>query len=116
MGKAGKIQSRSSATAAKAKVDMQQCSSSESRVMLAALSSQYPCVVRLVHAAAPFQTSACRYAYSEVGCSLRLVHAAECSQACCVASGLWEAAQSICSSGDATERWLVAAPRAAGPH
>ena len=40
----------------------------------------------------------------------RLVHAAECSQACCVAAGLWEAAQSICSSGDATERWLVAAP------
>ncbi len=24
-------------------------------------------------------------------------------------SGLWEAAQPICSSGDATERWLVAA-------
>ena len=49
-------------------------------------------------------------------CCFRLVHAAECPQACCVASGLWEAAQPICSSGDAAERWLVAAPRAAGPH
>ena len=45
MRKACEKQPCSSATALKAKVVMQKCSTSESRVMLAALSSQYCCVL-----------------------------------------------------------------------
>ncbi len=62
------------------------------------------------------QACACSCILPGFLCRSRHVRTAECSQARCVASGLWEAAQPICSSGDATERWLVAAPRAAGPH
>ena len=101
------IHPRSFAIAAKAKVDMQPCSTSEGKLCWQHCHLRMP-YARLMHAAVPFQLVACTYAFSELRCHLRLVQAAECCQACCVAAGLWEAAQPIWRSGDATERWLVA--------